>query len=204
MKKLDMGDSHLLIDIIAKEIPNAKKLPLEIVEVGVHRGDLSRQILTKLPKSCLWMVDNWTVYHDQHSYRLSNDGCAALTREEQEENRHAACEVAVEFSGVDWSTSHRTRILSQGSIEAAMVAFSERKSFHAAIIDASHLYEDVVIDLAIWFPLVRSGGVFAGHDIDHPKDKRGVWGVRRAVERFCRDNQLTFKTMGTCWWIVKP
>lgn len=202
MKKLDMGDSQNLVQILREHwtiYPRLNNLPHQrhIVEVGVHRGKLSRAILAGLSNAFslhLTMVDSWDVYHPQHSYALSGDGCAFLTKEEQEENYQAACQGVSGF--------HRYSIHRQTSVCAALNP--EIGSAAAILLDGSHVYEDLVIDMAIWWERLEPNGVFAGHDIDHPKDKRGVWGVRRAVERFCRDNQLTFKTMGTCWWIVKP
>lgn len=51
-------------------------------------------------------------------------------------------------------------------------------SLDFVFIDASHEYEDVIADLAAWYPKVKIGGVLAGHD--YP-----TWeGVTRAVNDF--------------------
>ena len=48
-------------------------------------------------------------------------------------------------------------------------------------IDGCHAYESVREDLAAWWPKVRAGGLFSGHDWDHPDPR---WEVRRAVTEF--------------------
>lgn len=47
-------------------------------------------------------------------------------------------------------------------------------------IDADHSYEGVRADLAAWVPFVRSGGVIAGDDYDHPNYP----GVNQAWDEF--------------------
>jgi len=47
-------------------------------------------------------------------------------------------------------------------------------------LDASHEYEDVLADLKAWYPKVKPGGVFAGHDYLDPD-----WpGVERALKEY--------------------
>ncbi len=62
-----------------------------------------------------------------------------------------------------------------------------------------HSYEAVKEDTEAWYPAVRSGGLFAGHDHRWPS-------VRQAVEEFAGARGLT----GGCspaesdiWWILK-
>lgn len=65
-------------------------------------------------------------------------------------------------------------------------------------IDASHDYESVSKDLAAWWPKVKPGGMFAGHDYTtyHP-------GVLQAVsEKF--GGVLPVETVKHCWRVFKP
>jgi hypothetical protein len=60
------------------------------------------------------------------------------------------------------------------SLDAA--ASFKDESIDFLFLDASHQYEDVKRDIAAWYPKIKPGGIFAGHDVD------GGWpGVNRAI-----------------------
>jgi hypothetical protein len=63
------------------------------------------------------------------------------------------------------------------SIEAAENMDLWEAEFDFVFIDAAHDKASVAADLAAWFPLVRPGGVIAGHDWQEA-------GVREAVTEF--------------------
>jgi hypothetical protein len=50
--------------------------------------------------------------------------------------------------------------------------------FNLVFIDANHMYESVVEDIAAWLPLIKDGGVICGHDYGSPLHP----GVGRAVD----------------------
>ena len=66
-------------------------------------------------------------------------------------------------------------------------------------VDASHEFDDVLVDLASWYPRLRPGGVLCGDD--------WTWGetrpVARAVETFARDHDLEVQVQGKIWWILR-
>lgn len=65
-------------------------------------------------------------------------------------------------------------------------------------IDGNHNYEFVKKDLEIYYPLVKSGGILAGHDIDHD-------GVSRALAEFCVENEIQPNIEGETddWYLLK-
>jgi len=79
------------------------------------------------------------------------------------------------------------------SLEGARKASALGFTFDLIFIDASHAYEDVRDDILAWRPLLREGGILAGHDLypDGPFHP----GVLQAV------NELvgTYRTTGTIW-----
>ncbi len=80
--------------------------------------------------------------------------------------------------------------------QAALVAATMQGSVDFVFIDGDHRYEGVRKDIDAWYPIVRSGGVIAGHDYTHEFP-----GVLQAVkERFPRG----VETRGTSWIARKP
>ena len=86
-------------------------------------------------------------------------------------------------------------------IKASSIKISKvfcEEFFDFIFIDASHDYEDVKNDLVAWYPKVKKGGVFAGHDYQPYWDE-----VQMAVDEFATKNNLTIKTQEECWIIEK-
>lgn len=66
-------------------------------------------------------------------------------------------------------------------------------------IDANHRYEWVKADLEAYFPKVKQGGLFAGHDYANS----GHCEVKRAVDEFAAARGLKVETSGGSWYIWK-
>ncbi len=191
---MSMGDSARLLTILRDHFGPYRALTG--VEVGVHRGETSALLLREFSRLSLFMVDPWATYGADDPYRVSGDSCARLSRAEQQQNLEAA-QQATEFA------KFRRSIVRLTSVMAARDFGRSSNRFDFAFIDGDHTLEAVRQDIVGWWPLVRSGGVLAGHDIDHPRDRRGLWGVRLAVEEHERASGVRFGVLGSCWWFVK-
>ncbi len=81
--------------------------------------------------------------------------------------------------------------------------------FDFIFIDADHTYEGCKKDLVDWWPKMKKGGVFCGHDYQHRKvrTRNGKirFGVIEAVDEFVKNNNITtfFKLEPTTWGIIK-
>jgi hypothetical protein len=77
----------------------------------------------------------------------------------------------------------------------------EDSVFDFVFIDGDHSTEEVKKDLYSWWPKVKLGGVFSGHDF-RPKDVE----VHRAVFDFADDVKINLPVIksGPCWYIQKP
>lgn len=83
------------------------------------------------------------------------------------------------------------------SVEAGRAL--EGQTYDLIFVDANHEYEFVREDIALWWPRVRPGGVFVGHDVGHANYP----GVQRAFdEAFGPAPEGT--TLVTLRWITKP
>lgn len=71
--------------------------------------------------------------------------------------------------------------------------------FDLVFVDADHSEAGVLLDLSIWYPRVRPGGVIAGHDYA----SIGYPGVAKAVHAFLpQETTLHLGPQGTYWWRV--
>jgi len=61
-------------------------------------------------------------------------------------------------------------------------------------IDGDHRYEPVMKDLELYWPRVKKGGLFAGHDFYNA-------GVKKAVLEFT--DGMEFNTDSVDWWVYK-
>lgn len=72
-------------------------------------------------------------------------------------------------------------------------------TFKMIFIDAAHDYESVKADLNNFYPKLKSGGIFAGHDYGEKS-----CGVGKAVDEFVKKNNLKLDVMTASWILIKP
>ena len=182
------------------------------VEIGVFKGQFSREILS-IWGGTLYMVDVWRPLGEEYE-DVSN----------HKSHVNAYSETMSNISGFE-----ERGIMIRSSSKKASEIFPDG-SLDFVYIDANHSYDFVCEDIKIWFPKLKKGGIFAGHDyidIDwysdpiyapNRKDKyiylnwegevtyAGVFGVNPAVDEFCIENgydvKVTQEWLGT-WYIKK-
>eukprot|EP00741_Cyanophora_paradoxa_P017469 tig00020965_g16878.t1 len=140
------------------------------VEVGVQRAEHARGILERWRGKTLYLVDAWA-HQDPKEYRdIANKGQA----EQDEIYRTAQANVAP-FEG-------RVVVMKSYSLEAAKTF--EDGYFDFIYLDARHDRAGVTEDLEAWWPKLRRGGLFSGHDYldGHAFDTE--FGVKTAVDAF--------------------
>jgi hypothetical protein len=95
---------------------------------------------------------------------------------------------------------NRVEILRLESVAAARLLADDLFSF--AFIDGDHRENAVMADLEAWWPKVKAGGIFAGHDYG----TRGHDGVKRAVDRWTEKMGVKMILPGEfprCWLVEK-
>lgn len=132
-----------------------------VAEIGCAEGLFSRDICIQWKPSLFYMVDNWKQINDQ-----TGDG-----------NFDNAWHYKNYNEAMERVAGHPVKVLRGLSWE--MAAHVPDDSLDLVYLDACHMYECVKKDLLNWFPKLKKGGVFAGHDINATQ-----YGVERAVGEF--------------------
>lgn len=114
---------------------------------------------------------------------------------------------------VDWAMRLRDAIrLTQDDPRAVLIQkFSvdaakdiEDGSLDWIFLDGNHSLRAVLDDMDAWWPKVKIGGVFGGHDYGDDTNYPSWVEVKSAVDRWCHEHRITF-TLSRCvsWWVLK-
>lgn len=158
-----------------------------MAEVGVLAGSFSRTVLSQWKGSTYYMVDPWIDQPtDVYMEKTVGRDYEALYRECLEQAKR----------------DPRIRIIRKMSVEAAKEV--PDNSLDCVFIDANHAYGPVLADMDAWWPKVRLGGIFAGHDYGNDTTFPNFCEVKRAVDRWMSERRRTF-VYSRCnsWWCVK-
>lgn len=180
-------------------------------EIGVQRGNLSFRIMMDWP-SCqqFMLVDPWKTFEPNDNYK----DMANVPQWQQDMILESVLNIFLHFHD-------KTKIYRTTSLQIAPNVLNKTLDF--VYLDARHDYCAVKQDLEAWWPKIREGGIFSGHDFIDTRDPRGnledwEWcedgrrepgGVKRAVEEFAQLYNLSIATTTldapfVSWFIQKP
>lgn len=166
------------------------------VEVGNHKGEFCAPFYSRWEGKLFYCVDHYVtdkgVVHWQD---------------------YAALEERMIATGKPWKFI--------GKESSVASTYFPDNFFDFIYLDAGHNYDSISKDLRCWWPKLRSGGIFAGHDFfngshgNHkinPKlaeVKKFTYGVRFAVMEFAKQIGLEVSTTkdkreGISWYWFKP
>lgn len=138
-------------------------------EIGVAFGENAEFILDKSNLSLLWLVDPW-------DYVLGENpkGFADAIKDWQGCYDYCAAKMA--------RFGTRAVMLRMSSQNASKAIRDESLDF--CYIDANHMAPHIQNDLECWFPKVKVGGIFGGHDYHMVHRKDYQCDVQNAVDDF--------------------
>lgn len=172
---------------------NARQLTGSAVEVGVDEGIFSEYLLEYWHGKQLISVDPWLEMLPDEYSDTCNTSQASMEEKYESTKRRLA------------PFGDRSDIWRETSVEAAGRVTPGSLDF--VYLDARHSYEGVAEDLQVWFPLVRSGGLMAGHDYNDGVFVEGVHGVRSAVDEFFGARAIpvrhTYTDLPSASWIAQ-
>lgn len=170
------------------------------VEIGVFKGQFSKHILDNW-SGTLYMIDPWRELEDY------------IDSSNHKNHPNAYLEAMQSIKGYE-DRAFMIRALSNQAVD-----LFEDESLDFIYIDGNHTYDSVKEDMELWFPKLKKGGLFAGHDylrmdwdntpfaengIDkhiwmHSNDNfegdakyAGLFGVNPAVDEFCKERGIKF------------
>lgn len=113
-------------------------------EIGTERGLFAAEICRAMPGVELYCVDPWEAY-DRYKDHVSQEKLDGFYQEARQR-----------------LTPYDVHFIRQPSLKA--VRGFEPASLDFVFIDGNHHFDYVVQDIIAWAPIVRPGGIVAGHD----------------------------------------
>ena len=174
----------VLIEMVKKE-----KIGI-IAEIGVWKSGLTSTLL----KECgdiitqYWAVDPWEEIVDitDSNYERDMDRYINTAKDGWDNGYFKACKLMREF-----------RQLNVVRLESAKAATIFPKNyFDLVFIDADHRYKNVLSDLKSWYPLVKKGMFFTGHDYKYSHE-----GTMRAVDEYLGEKFEVIKNSSV--WVCR-
>jgi hypothetical protein len=156
-------------------------------EIGVLHGAFSEIVLNDWNGDDYWMIDIWRPQSPK-VYRERTEG--------------------IDYTAAFVEASQRTRRFPQAHILRAdsprIAKQFQDNSLDFVYIDANHELQAVLDDLEAWYPKVKPGGLFSGHDYVNDTNWQKFCQVKDAVDFWNKDRHRIHTTPCESWWMIKP
>jgi hypothetical protein len=166
-----------VLDLL-KDIPN----PVGI-EIGVDEGPTSWWFLKNREDLKLYGVDPYVEYQDWYP--------GGFISQDSNNNKYERMKTRMESFGNRWTHYRMTS-------DQALTKFND-DSYDFIFIDGLHEYDQVLKDCRNYWPKIKKGGVFSGHDY------KVIAGVGKAVDEFAAEIGATVNYLpaNDVWWWTK-
>ena len=134
-------------------------------EIGIGWGTHASFYLSELNIDFVFLIDPHVAYEDYKK----NIGLEEI--KEWERNAHIKLD----------KYEHKIKWIKERSTDAVKLIADSSLDF--VYIDANHTYESVAEDIRLYYPKVKKGGLFSGHDYDYES-------VKKAVDEFINKQKL--------------
>jgi hypothetical protein len=152
---------------------------VDVVEIGVYKGENALNILQKLNVRTLYLIDPFELYDDKSSAMGKSKDFPNVELEAKERLKDFADKIV-------WIKKYSDDALE----DIPLVDF--------AYIDGNHEYSFVKRDMSNYYKKIKKDGVLAGHDIQYKE------GVKQAFNEFMFEHEATGNShvSKTDWWIL--
>ena len=151
----------------------------KLVEVGVWKGDFSKQIWNISNPNLLVLVDSWT-------FDEKVRGCAPQVNGEEPLNQNFF-DQAKKDTYDKFENIQNVHILEFNSLQAS--SKYEDNFFDYIYIDAEHTYNAVTKDLEVWYPKLKKNGTLFGDDY-YWREEDDTLSVHKAYQEFIQKNHI--------------
>lgn len=167
--------------------PYIKRLGEDLVglEIGTCRAESTAFLLEKCPNILkLYTIDPYKEY---------NDWNGEITQKVIDKFMMIAQENLKQYGD-------RVQMIRETSSKAAkkIKTITKKEEFDFIFVDGDHSYEATYADCEAYYPLLKKGGLFCGHDYS------SIEAVNRAVNTFRENNNITspinLSTNSTFFW----
>jgi len=162
-------------------------------EIGVASGENSAEMLKAFPDLHLLMIDPWSGNADYLQSLPRKGAWAELLKDVDGLLREQQKWYETAVRNTEFASTRRV-VIRMPSVEAATIIPDGLLSF--VFIDGDHRQQSVDADMRAYWPKVRPGGIFAGHDYG----TRGHISVGLAVNQWFAETGLQFQVLGRCWY----
>lgn len=168
-----------LIDLVKK----INKTKLVGLEIGCSEGDTTLHLLSNFSNLKLHGIDPYNKYIDWNGNDLNESHMSRTIK-------------IFEDKIAPYKKQH---VLHKDFSDNVIDKF-KNNSLDFIFIDGLHTYEQVLKDCRNYYPKIRSGGVFSGHDY------RVIPDVNRAVNEFANEVNINhiLETEVDVWYWIKP
>lgn len=150
------------------------------LEIGNLYGYNARNILDNLSIKKLYLVDPYTLYSE---YLDIKSPFAWHAEKVSKEKLALHIDKIIRIKKMSWD---------------AVDEIPDNLDF--IYIDGNHSYEYVKKDILLYYPKIKTGGVFGGHDYYNQGEAREV---KKAVDEWVAENNLKLFTAECDWWVIK-
>jgi len=149
------------------------------IEIGVRRGENSKNILQNLPIKKLYLIDPYLPYQDGKTWRDK--------KFQEEAYRQAKKNVKPYKQKIEFIKK---------SSEQAIKKIPNNIDF--VYIDGNHKYEYIKKDIELYYPKIKKHGILGRHDFTVNNI-----GVIQAASEFANKNNIILYLEHPDWWIIK-
>lgn len=160
-------------------------------EIGVLWGGFTRIVLKDWKGKAYWCVDAWERQPPE------------IYRERTNDMDYEKC-----YQEVQKLANDDKRIIVCKGFSPKIASVVPDETLDWVFIDANHEYQAVTSDMNAWFPKLKPGGLFSGHDYGYGTDWPHFCEVENAVKDWMREHNMNFVTdkgegQGKSWWSIK-